>query len=220
MINEDPMTNTFKLLGSVSNRTENNTISMQGIVEGFFTREECREIIILSEAIAERTGGTGENNTASAKRKSNVKFILPSAESNWIFDKLEVALTHMNQAYHFNLLGFFEGVQIASYSGGGFYDWHMDLGAGRNSNRKLSMSIQLSDPDDYEGGELEFLNIEESVPKDIGSLIGGCKFFCVNGLFVYRTGILPSNSIVNRFSAAFQSRIGMVHFLAMLRSAK
>jgi PKHD-type hydroxylase len=33
------------------------------------------------------------------------------------------------------------------------------------------MSVQLSEPDEYEGGELEFLNFEQPIPKDIGSLI-------------------------------------------------
>ena len=37
---------------------------------------------------------------------------------------------------------------------------------------------------------------------------------------VYCCGIRPSNKMVNRFNAAFQSWIGIVHFLLMLRSAR
>ena len=36
----------------------------------------------------------------------------------------------------------------------GHYDWHLDYGAAF-SNRKLSFSIQLSDPSEYDGGLLE-----------------------------------------------------------------
>ena len=40
----------------------------------------------------------------------------------------------------------------------GHYDWHFDYGAAF-SNRKISFSIQLSDPSEYEGGMLEIANM-------------------------------------------------------------
>ena len=36
----------------------------------------------------------------------------------------------------------------------GYYDWHVDMGPGK-ANRKLSLVCQLSDPSEYEGGELQ-----------------------------------------------------------------
>jgi PKHD-type hydroxylase len=33
----------------------------------------------------------------------------------------------------------------------------MDFGAGEISHRKLSLTVQLSDPNDYEGGKLQFM---------------------------------------------------------------
>jgi len=49
--------------------------------------------------------------------------------------------------------------QFTMYEGGdnGFYRWHMDWAATTSSafDRKLSCIIVLSDPDDYEGGELQ-----------------------------------------------------------------
>ena len=70
-------------------------------------------------------------------------------------------------------------IQYTEYQKGEYYDWHVDDNIGRSlfndkvlasaSNqgeniailngeyvRKLSFTIQLSDPEDYEGGELEF----------------------------------------------------------------
>jgi len=43
---------------------------------------------------------------------------------------------------------------------GDFYTWHTDAGPFHNSDgnhRKLSMTIQLSDQDDYEGGHFQWL---------------------------------------------------------------
>ena len=53
-----------------------------------------------------------------------------------------------------------ERIQMSSYSNGGHYDWHIDSFAPKDGiQRKLSCSIQLNDPTQYKGGELE-LEIE------------------------------------------------------------
>jgi hypothetical protein len=38
---------------------------------------------------------------------------------------------------------------------GGHLDWHLDIGIGEVNRRKLSLTVQLSDPSEYEGGEFE-----------------------------------------------------------------
>ena len=52
--------------------------------------------------------------------------------------------------------------QVARYDVGDFYDFHQDSGHAMNEyekeTRKLSMTVQLSDPKDYEGGEFLFYN--------------------------------------------------------------
>ena len=37
----------------------------------------------------------------------------------------------------------------------GRYEWHQDIGPDLGSIRKISITVQLSEPDDYEGGDLE-----------------------------------------------------------------
>lgn len=53
-------------------------------------------------------------------------------------------------------------VQFGEYTEGSFYNWHHDINWGSNSmyDRKLSIIIQLSDENDYEGGDFQFKNIE------------------------------------------------------------
>ncbi len=49
-----------------------------------------------------------------------------------------------------------ERLQFSAYRPHEYYDWHMDLGArGAFAHRKLSVSVQLSDPTEYQGGDLE-----------------------------------------------------------------
>ena len=51
-----------------------------------------------------------------------------------------------------------EQVQFTEYTVDNFYHWHQDnLDSSINgTNRKLSLSVNLSNPKDYEGGNLEF----------------------------------------------------------------
>ena len=52
-----------------------------------------------------------------------------------------------------------ERLQFGSYGVDGKYDWHTDgAGCGDEPHRKLSTTVQLSAPEDYEGGEFEFFN--------------------------------------------------------------
>ena len=57
----------------------------------------------------------------------------------------------------FDLTAMNESIQYTEYyEDGGQYDWHMDCGIGIQNQRKISVTVQLSDPSDYEGGNLDF----------------------------------------------------------------
>jgi len=141
---------------------------------GFFSCEECEEILRISQQVPAQVAKTGDGlgGTITRRRKSNLVEVYPDPSTNWIFEKLEVALKQLNsQQYRFDVQGFFEGAQIYEYPEGGFLDWHMDIAKGYMSNRKLSMSVQLTDGAEYEGGDLEFMDFEETGPRGIGDLI-------------------------------------------------
>jgi len=55
-----------------------------------------------------------------------------------------------------------EPVQFGMYPEGGFYDWHVDQHPhfipnmqGQQSTRKISMSLFMNEPEEYEGGEFD-----------------------------------------------------------------
>ena len=107
-------------------------------------------------------------------RKSSVMFIKDTDENDWIYRKLaEIAMKTNNERYWFDLLGFHQELQLTRYTVGDFFEWHLDFGAGGISARKLSMTIQLSDPKDYEGGDLQFMINDKIVtaPREKGTII-------------------------------------------------
>jgi PKHD-type hydroxylase len=66
--------------------------------------------------------------------------------------------------------GFFEGAQVYYYPTGGFLDWHMDIGKGFMSTRKLGITLQLSEESEYDGGDLEFMTSEKA-PRARGAVV-------------------------------------------------
>ena len=62
-----------------------------------------------------------------------------------------------------------ETAQFTEYTKGGFYDWHMDCEVNCQYEppvRKISMTVLLSDPKEFKGGELEFMT-EGNKPPDL-----------------------------------------------------
>lgn len=106
-------------------------------------------------------------------RKTSVSWLAPDHESKWIFDRLAKISRSLNdQFFRLQLSGFYEPLQLTKYEQGDFYQWHIDNGNKELSVRKLSIVVQLSDPSEYEGGELQFMG-DEGVfaPKDQGTMI-------------------------------------------------
>ena len=66
--------------------------------------------------------------------------------------------------------------------------WHVDLVDDRLSNRKLSFSVQLSDPNDYDGGELELKIADVTViaPRARGALMVFPSFMMLRAALVTR----------------------------------
>ena len=91
-------------------------------------------------------------------RKTDVAFI--ADRDNTVN---EIAWFYLREANKINFnykLDYFQPVQFARYRNGGHYDWHQDA-SGQNAHgesRKLSLTFCLTDPNVYEGGELEFFH--------------------------------------------------------------
>ncbi len=145
-------------------------------VEGYFNEDEVTQISNMYDA-GDKKGAevTGNEALEPDFRKSTVAFVEPGEEEfQNIMLKLAQLTTQINQQrYHFDLMGFYESIQIAEYGKGDFFDWHADFGNGSTSNRKLSLSVQLSDPEEYKGGNLQFMAHKKGVdaPRTKGTVI-------------------------------------------------
>ena len=102
---------TSRLLPYVTQRQGKDDLCSVFSESAFFSADECRRIIELSEAYPEKAGQvTGEGGDPTAKdrvRISTVKFGQPDEDNQWVFDKLEGKILEMNRVYRFDLQGFF-----------------------------------------------------------------------------------------------------------------
>jgi PKHD-type hydroxylase len=126
-----------------------------------FTAEEFAKIEFLQASLEFRQGDIAkEEKDLLTYRKSKVKWLTQQMpEAKWIYEKLMGLVSEANdELWRFEITDIFDNIQYTVYeAGGGHYDWHMDIGCNTASRRKISITIQLSDPDEYEGGDLEFM---------------------------------------------------------------
>jgi PKHD-type hydroxylase len=143
--------------------------------EEAFSREDVARIREVAELFPPETATVGNAREIDAGiRTSVVRWVSPTTDSVWLFDRLAQLVGGCNQSrYGFDLWGLNEGLQVAEYGPGGFFSWHKDHGRDAHSIRKLSVTIQLSDPGDYEGGDMEFLFGPDvtTAPRGFGTAI-------------------------------------------------
>lgn len=104
-------------------------------------------------------------------RTSTVRWLHDGALRDLLFEYIKQANI---RAFSVNVENFAE-MQFTEYHGtqNGHYDWHYDThwDGEHNSDRKLSVTVQLSDPSEYEGGDFEFRDCETPQAKAKGSVL-------------------------------------------------
>lgn len=129
-----------------------------------FSSAECDAIINLGERrpiqeglVQSREMGAGSSLEKSQNRDSSITFLGQESESDWIYRRLLQVTQDTNRRFWNFVIDGAEKIQFARYGPDQHYDWHMDLGSqGPAMYRKLSLTVQLSDPASYADGDLEF----------------------------------------------------------------
>ena len=108
-------------------------------------------------------------------RSNDIVFIGPDG-IEWLFERLTQACHEMNQKFFkFDIFGLAEGLQFTQYTAPNqFYKMHIDKLFMKNV-RKLSIVVQLTDENEYEGGDLELIlgsgDDTVKMPRKQGKLI-------------------------------------------------
>lgn len=143
------------------NKNKQNEFLNLIIVGNMFSTQECDTLIkilddkwVSGKTIGSKiTGKTDDIRVVEIAMKE-----LPKLVTSKILEKVFDA---NKKFYNFNIKGFedYDPPLMFRYTDAekSHYDWHNDFGPTNISTRKLSFSILLSDPNEFEGGTLEFI---------------------------------------------------------------
>lgn len=131
------------------------------------------EFVLHNATLAATDEKVGNSTVDRSIRDTNIAFWDPG---HWISGLLVHYASLANHEIWGYSLTISQGVQFGVYGVGGKYDWHKDefdqpFGeeappAWQGLSRKISVVANLSDPGDYEGGELCFLDTYGKVWED------------------------------------------------------
>ncbi len=130
-------------------------------VENAFSEEECKEVIRLGTEVFPPIRATvfGDKPVDDSIRRSEISWLdHNNSECEWLYRKCTDLINNINQQFfQFDVIAL-EQLQFTKYDDtdgdGGMYDKHTDYGYNSAVSRKLSFSVQLSNENSYEGGDL------------------------------------------------------------------
>ena len=136
-----------------------------------------------------RTGvkALGTDTDSYKTNNRDIAYIGLDPNFKWLYDTLWPLVTQANdELFHFDIDIVTDPIHYVIYPtpttpqtpDGGHLDWHMDTGSHATNKRKLAMTVQLSDPKDYDGGDFVFFGGRYKVTKKTGSAIVFPSNFC------------------------------------------
>ena len=149
----------------------------------YFTQVVANRVMEMTDFLAQIPDLAYRDNTQSYTDENGIEQInyrsceifIPDQSSVFYHAVKNVINDVNNESYQYDLSDKYD-IQILKYRPGGHYEWHIDYGVCWHPglDRKLSISIQLSNESQYEGGELEIKDWRGDnipAPKRLGSAI-------------------------------------------------
>jgi len=156
---------------------------MANTIGPIFSPAQCQDIINMGHQQKKEEAKVGhkdrkEGNYDTKMRITTISWI-PFKAMPDMYKIIEKTMKQVN-GNHFGYEGMTitEPAQFTEYPKGGFYDWHMDADVNCQYEppvRKISMTILLSNPSEFTGGDLEFMT-EGNKPPNL--IQGQAIFFC------------------------------------------
>lgn len=133
--------------------------------DDFFTEDELNNISFYCDGFNLQSGTVGIDDQDVEMRNSNIAWIYRDSQNEWIFSKIEFIVNKLNSKYFGFDIFKLTHLQYTVYNDeGSHYHWHWDMYESNpldsdfsSAQRKVSAVLQLSNPDEYEGGDLELM---------------------------------------------------------------
>lgn len=131
------------------------------LFSGAVSAEDCKRIIDSCKSIPPKEASTF-NGDVDNHRRSIVRWVSGNKDIESFI--LRFVNTANARAFSIDTFQHIEEIQFTEYRAEekGVYHWHHDINweGEKNNDRKLSFTLQLSDPNSYGGGDFEFSEVE------------------------------------------------------------
>lgn len=131
-----------------------------------FTCDEIERIKVIGRRIGMNRAKTGAGENCLDYRRSFTSWIQSNEHTGWIYERLSDLVIENNEKFFNFDLTMIENLQFTYYNSEeqGCYKAHVDPNCWMlPHNRKLSLVMQLSDPSEYEGGDLKLHNSNDPI---------------------------------------------------------
>ncbi|SDC45683.1 2OG-Fe(II) oxygenase [Ruegeria marina] len=126
-----------------------------------FSPIECDAILVVARTAETQEAGLVRQATDHNLRRADLVWLDDVEGTGWVMDRIIDLVRRANRdVYDFALTEFAESPQVARYGAEkqGHFTWHSDIGDGPlAARRKLTMVVQLTEPEGYQGGRLEVM---------------------------------------------------------------
>ena len=141
-----------------------NLINDYWFFEEALSKKQCNEILKLKEKNKFKEAVVGEKDELIKKDRTSDIFW---TSEPFIYEYIRpyVHTANQNAGWNFDY-DYAEAAQFTEYGKGGYFNWHRDAFSKpwnqpeypnvHGKIRKLSVTVTLSEPNNYEGGDLEF----------------------------------------------------------------
>lgn len=125
-------------------------------IPGVVSIEDCKRIVQMADTL----------------RAAGAKRIPRQDETRWIYERVAEVFETANRKFRFRVVGLIEEIVVTAHEPGDGYPWQVDCSHNFTANRKLSLSLLLTDTGPGGEGALEFSGRETpAAPLAAGTAI-------------------------------------------------
>ena len=157
--------------------------SKYAVMNNAFSEDEIAKIRFLEKIIKFNDGvvvDSNGGNSPSKERDCKVSFLNVDDNTAWIYQRMAAHVSRVNYDKFMENVQHIAPLQYTIYKKGQHYNWHYDvIPYWTPYTRKISGVLMLSDPDEYEGGDLEIVtNGRPAEPEIVKLKKGEIVWFC------------------------------------------
>jgi PKHD-type hydroxylase len=144
-------------------------IAVHSVPEALSGADCARLLEALAEAPA-RDAGLVRQARDHNLRRADLHWLDEVPGTEWVIERMiDLVRAANREVFDFDITEFAESPQVARYGAEreGHFGWHSDIGEGRLAERrKLTIVVQLSEAEAYEGGDLEVMPGANTIAAD------------------------------------------------------